>query len=102
MWFNAGHGSAELVVGLHDLGGVFPPLGFPHFLVGHTVGQGQAGPHETHAFGHCGTTLQGQWGNPTFSGAFLDLVWDSWGCPVPGQELDFDDPFGSLPTRNIL
>lgn len=25
---------------------------------------------------------------------------DSWGCPV--QELDFDDPSGSLPTQNNL
>lgn len=21
-----------------------------------------------------------------------DTSWDCWGCPVPGQELDFDDP----------
>lgn len=33
MWFSDGLGSAELMVGLDDLGGAFPALGFSHCLV---------------------------------------------------------------------
>lgn len=55
-----------------------------------------------HPFGHCGATDEASGVIQTSLGLFLDLVWAPWGCPMPGQELDFDDPYGSLPTRNIL
>lgn len=31
-----------------------------------------------------------------------DLCWESWCCPVQVQELEFDDPSGSLPVQNVL
>lgn len=35
-------------------------------------------------------------------GQFSDTQCDFWGCLVHAQELDLIDPFGSLPTEDIL
>lgn len=102
MWFNDGLGRAELVVGLGDLGGVFHLRVLILWWQCGTCCRTEAswatwnlGPH---LLGHCGASGVIQ----PFFGLFLGLVWDSWGCPMPGQELDFDGPYGSLPTGDII